>query len=210
MKREKPADLQRRWVAEGRKNDLGLWWMARDVRQSLGPRASEDDVRARTLDLLRPLLDAGELRAAGLLPGGKFAEWKGSVEEQLHRIDSDWRALERKPSLGDVVWFIAGARPAGSGARTSGWRILVLSLLCGVVTSVAIFLAEVYAPNSHLKAAVLDALARPGAIILAAVSARWPHTGPGVPGSAQAVLALNFVVYSIAWLAALLVFRPRR
>lgn len=213
MKRGKLTDLQRQWVKDGRGNDLGLWWMARDVRQKLGPRASEDDVRARTLDLLEPLLEAGEFRAASLLPGGRFAEWKGNVEEQLHRIDSDWRGLGRQPSLGDVVWFIGGARAAGGGSRgtrISGWRMVGWSLLCGVVTSVAIFLAEVYVPSSHLKSSVLGALAVPGAIILRAVLPEGPQPGRGVPYWGYAVLVSNLLVYSGAWLAALLMLRWRR
>ncbi len=202
MKRQKFEDLQRLWAVEARRSDLSLWWMARDVRQKLGPRASEDDVRARTLDLLKPLLDAGELRAAGLLPDGKFAEWKGSIEDQLHRIDADWRGLGRQPALGEIVWFI---RARGAGGA-SGWRILGYSLLCGAVTSAATGPARMYLPKSRLADSLLDALARPGPVILSAMlgqrGSRW-YWG-------YAALAVSFMVYSCVWLAFLLLFRPRR
>ncbi len=206
MKKQKSADLQRQWAAEARRADLGLWWMARDVRQKLGPRASEDDVRTRTLDLLRPLLDAGELRTAALLPDGKFAEWKGSVEDQLHRIDTGWRGLGRQPALGEIVWFIGAARWRSPGR--SGWRLLAYSVLCGAAMSAAIGPARPYLPKSHLVDSVIDALGRPGAIILSALPGQ--SIGGGAWAWGHAVLALNFLVYSGAWLMALLLLRPSR
>lgn len=208
MKRKSLADLQRQWAVEARSADLSLWWMSRDVRQKLGPRASEEDIRARTLELLRPLLDAGELQAAGLLPGGTFIEWKGAVEDQLRRIDSDWRALGRQPGIGDVVWFIRGPNAVRGGGGAA--RRVLSSLVLGAVTSVAIRLAEAYGPNTHLARSILDALVKPGAVILGAVLSGSPHAGRVVPYWGYAVGVTNFVVYSSAWLVVLLMFRSRR
>jgi len=94
-----------RWVTEGSESDLGLWWLAEDVREVLGDAATEEEVRAATLTALGPLLESGALRAVTLLDGGKFEVWSGDVAEQLARIAEGWKAVG-KPDIGDVVWFI--------------------------------------------------------------------------------------------------------
>ncbi len=101
-------NVQRGWVRDAMSSDLGLWWLAADIRE-LRPGAPEDEVRTETLRALRPLLVSGTLRAVHLLPGGAFEPWEGPAEEQLARIDAEWAALGRPPDLGDIVWFI-GAR----------------------------------------------------------------------------------------------------
>ncbi|ATB32458.1 hypothetical protein [Melittangium boletus] len=101
-------DIQRGWARDAMSSDLGLWWLAADIRE-WRPGATEDEVRLETLSALRPLLTSGALRAVHLLPGGAFAPWEGTAEEQLARMDAEWAALGRRPDLGDIVWFI-GAR----------------------------------------------------------------------------------------------------
>jgi hypothetical protein len=98
-------DAQRRWVEACTASDVGLWWIADDVRQ-LRPEAPENEIRLKTLRALRPLLQQGSPRAANLLPGGSYQLWSGSIEEQLARIDEEWAALGRPPDIGDIVWFI--------------------------------------------------------------------------------------------------------
>lgn len=83
-----------------------MWWLADDVRELLGPEAPEAAVRERTLELVEPLLQSGQLRAVDLLPEGRFLEWGGEVREQLVRISEAWNHLERRPRIGDVVTFI--------------------------------------------------------------------------------------------------------
>lgn len=99
---------RRQWVEACASSDVGLWWIADDVRQ-LRPGASEDEIRLETLRALHPLLKQGSLRAARLLPGGSYQLWEGSVEEQLARMEAEWAALGRPPGIGDIVWLI-GAR----------------------------------------------------------------------------------------------------
>jgi hypothetical protein len=70
-------------------------------------------VRRTTLEALRPLLASGQLRAVELLDGGKFERWPGNVEQQLARIEVEWRAVG-KPDIGDVVWFIGDRVSAGT------------------------------------------------------------------------------------------------
>ena len=97
--------IRKRWVREGSESDLGLWWLADDLREVLGPDATEEEVRATTLEALRPLLESGKLRAVTLLEGGTFEVWTGDVDQQLANIAEGWRAVG-KPDIGDVVWFI--------------------------------------------------------------------------------------------------------
>lgn len=98
--------VQERWIKEAEESDLDLWWLADDVRELLGQEASEAAVRERTLELVKPLLQSGQLRAVDLLPEGRFREWGGEVTEQLARISESWNHLERRPRIGDIVTFI--------------------------------------------------------------------------------------------------------
>jgi hypothetical protein len=97
--------IRKRWVTEGWESDLGLWWLADDLREVFGDEATEEEVRTATLEALRPLLESGKLRAVTLLEGGKFEAWIGDVDQQLARIGEGWRAVG-KPDIGDIVWFI--------------------------------------------------------------------------------------------------------
>ncbi len=97
--------IRKRWVTEGSESDLGLWWLADDLREVLGDEVTEEEVRAATLEALRPLLESGRLRAVRLLEGGKFEVWTGDIDQQLASIAEGWRAVG-KPDVGDVVWFI--------------------------------------------------------------------------------------------------------
>ncbi|MGH7966584.1 MAG: hypothetical protein ACRERD_32940 [Candidatus Binatia bacterium] len=106
MTSRKIKRLQRKWIAEGAESDLGLWWPADDVRDQLGPMATEEEVRRETLAALTPLLRSGQLRAVDLEHGGGYTEWLGSPDSHLERINTEWQALGRPPTIGDIVWFI--------------------------------------------------------------------------------------------------------
>jgi hypothetical protein len=108
---EELEDARARWAKAAADSDIGLWWIADDIRQ-LQPGASEEEVRRETLRALRPLLSQGLLRAVNLLPGGTYQAWDGSVDGQLARIELEWARLGRPPDIGDVVWFIGPERRA--------------------------------------------------------------------------------------------------
>ena len=97
--------IRERWVQEGSESDMGLWWLAEDLREVLGDTATEEEVRDATLTALRPMLESGTLRAVNLLDGGAFEAWSGDVDQQLARIVEGWKAVGT-PDIGDVVWFI--------------------------------------------------------------------------------------------------------
>jgi hypothetical protein len=106
MNCDRIQETKRRWALEASSSDLGLWWIADDVRELAGDNVDECGVREQTLELLRPLLQNATLQAVDLLPGGRFRPWVGDVDAQLSRIDTEWRALGCQPNLGDIVWFI--------------------------------------------------------------------------------------------------------
>jgi hypothetical protein len=80
--------------------------------RELMPDAPEEDIRRESLAALRPLLTSGAIRAATPLPDGEFELWEGSTDEQLSRIDLEWRRLGRQPTIGDIVWLV-GPRRSG-------------------------------------------------------------------------------------------------
>jgi len=103
------SELPAAWTAAGVDSDLGLWWLADDVREAMGDGATESDVRATTLRLLRPLLEARVLTAVDFHEGGRFTPRLGNAAAQLERILREWRALPCSPT--------ASATSSGSSAR---------------------------------------------------------------------------------------------
>ena len=111
MDSRKLEELTAEWVNEANESDLGLWWLADDLRDAIGPSASEEAICSTCIELLRPLLASGQLRAVDLLEGGKIEVWPPDTESSLERIRREWLKLGRKPTLGDVVWFIGTRKP---------------------------------------------------------------------------------------------------
>jgi hypothetical protein len=106
MEKGKREALVDRWERECDTSDVGLWWIADDVREALPGDSSEEDVRREALAFIRDLLSRTSVRASDVLPGGEFVPWSGSIGEQLDRIEAAWANLGRQPNIGDVVWFI--------------------------------------------------------------------------------------------------------
>jgi len=117
MKQKELSELQHEWVRSAQESDLGLWWLAADVREELGPSATDEIVRRRALELLEPLLRIGALEAVDLLPGGRFVRWEGEVSSQVEKIDKAWRSIRRDPKIGEIV-FLSG-REGRRGSRES-------------------------------------------------------------------------------------------
>ena len=96
--------IRAQWLEEASESELGLWWLADDLREVLGDSATEDEVRAATLEAVKPLLESGKLLAVDFLKGGITKPWSGEIDQQLERIAEDWKSVG-KPEIGDVVWF---------------------------------------------------------------------------------------------------------
>ncbi|WP_413557962.1 hypothetical protein [Bdellovibrio sp. HCB209] len=83
-------------------DDVGLWevWVLANQLYQGGPEVK----KAAILEVIRELLDEKSM-IAGEIHDGVIKKWKGTSEEIIERIDSEWRKLNRDPDLGDVVWF---------------------------------------------------------------------------------------------------------
>ena len=107
-RRMKEADfesIREQWALIAAESDMGLWWLANDLRDALGDEPTEAEVRAATLEAVKPLLKSGQLRAVTMFEGGTFKVWPGTVKQQLSRIRAEWE-LVGTPTIGDVVWFV--------------------------------------------------------------------------------------------------------
>lgn len=64
-------------------------------------------IRAKTLSLVRDLLNTKRIMAGELADGGRNIEpWPISVEAVVGRIDREWKALGKEPDMrNDIVWF---------------------------------------------------------------------------------------------------------
>lgn len=103
---------------------MGLWWLAEDVRDLLGPDQAEEHVASETLRAPEPLLEARAMMPCDLRGPGYFVPWVGSPEEHAGRILDAWKKLD-EPDIGDIVWFVRGdaglARPrARRGSVSEG------------------------------------------------------------------------------------------
>jgi len=97
--------IRKVWVTEASGSELGLWWLADDLREILDDKATEEEVRIATLRALKPLLGSGQLQATTSFEVGKFQRWSGDVDQQIHRIEEEWKTIGI-PGIGDIVWFI--------------------------------------------------------------------------------------------------------
>jgi hypothetical protein len=93
------------FLAEAREDWIGLWAIVGAVRDRLD-LTSNAEVKARTLDVIRGLIDQG------LWPGNfgtdkKFHEWtEPDAAACLARIDSEWDVTKGDPvALDAICWF---------------------------------------------------------------------------------------------------------
>ena len=75
------------------------------------------------------------------------------------------------------------------------------ALLFGILTWLVVAVGKTYLPDSSSKSTLADGLALPGALIASVYYGEGAHTGGGAPAWGFAVAALNFLVYSLFWLA---------
>jgi hypothetical protein len=97
-------------VEEGREDFVGLWEVIRYVREDL---EVEDDAEVRrvTLGLAEEMLKRhGMLAGVPSRDWGDFLAWDLPPDQVIRRIEAEWLALGRDPSLWEVVWFIAPER----------------------------------------------------------------------------------------------------
>jgi len=97
------SEIQQAVLVEGLDDWVGLWTVAREVREG-GGRASEV-VRQQVVDLIRQLNEAGYVRVGHPTSEGTFRAWKLSPAEAAERIGEEWSALGRDPDIGEICWL---------------------------------------------------------------------------------------------------------
>src|SRR5262245_19733937 len=91
------------FAQEARNDTVGFWRIVNAVRDEVGER-SEAGVRAASLEVVEGLLNSG-LEVVDYYEGRGWAKWPEQDRAILARIEQEWNALGRDPSLGDICWF---------------------------------------------------------------------------------------------------------
>jgi hypothetical protein len=96
-------------LSEAAHDYVGLWAISDAVRWDLGP-SSNVEVKARTLDLVRILLDHGLLPGAYLKTG--FHYWdERDPASIIARIDKEWNPADGDPPLPHPICWFTMKRP---------------------------------------------------------------------------------------------------
>jgi hypothetical protein len=93
------------YVREAVSDYVGLWQICIRVRNDFKIE-DKDQIRHITLNIIEEMLDRG-LEAVNLASAGSGRlPWADQDHHSvINRISSEWRALGREPSVGDIVWF---------------------------------------------------------------------------------------------------------
>jgi hypothetical protein len=92
------------WVLDELEEDhVGLWGVIDEIRRTL---SAEDPERLRqeVLALAQAVLAQPDVRV-GVYHGDEFRLWSETGSEAVSRIDREWRALGRDPSINEIGWF---------------------------------------------------------------------------------------------------------
>ena len=76
------------------------------VAKFTGHARTEDEIRSLSLELIRKVVRQG-LMEIGDLPdkSRRLALWPMTPQECLDRVEREWKALGRNPSLGEICWL---------------------------------------------------------------------------------------------------------
>jgi hypothetical protein len=92
-------------LVECEDDHVGLWEVINAVEFDLGVH-DPSKLRAASLEIVRSLLDHPGIEAGFPTPDGRhFTPWKMSHNNIIKRIEQEWDALGRLPTIGDIVWF---------------------------------------------------------------------------------------------------------
>jgi hypothetical protein len=92
------------FLEEAAHDYIGLWAIAPTVRRNLG-LSSNENVKARTIDVVRVLLDHGLFPGDYLKSGFRFWD-EPDTAACLARIDREWDVAKGDPNLAEsICWF---------------------------------------------------------------------------------------------------------
>ncbi len=99
------VDLRTHLLAECKEDEVGLWYIIKNVRRDLKLKDAAE-VRRITLELIKELLESGNVQAGYYAPDESgFEPWSIPVDEIIRRINEAWNKLGREPNIGDIVIF---------------------------------------------------------------------------------------------------------
>lgn len=96
-------DIADEFLKEAGHDYIGLWLIAGAVRGDL-ILPSNEDVKARTLDVVRILMDHGLWPGDYLKSGFQFWD-EPNAEAAIARIDREWDPKQGDPPLSGFTWF---------------------------------------------------------------------------------------------------------
>lgn len=93
------------FLKEAAGDDVGLWAISGAVRWDLG-LSDNAEVKARSLDVVRILLDHGLVAGDFDYPNSKLYPWNDDAEATIARIDREWDPAKGDPTLPEsICWF---------------------------------------------------------------------------------------------------------
>ena len=112
------SEIQREILVEGVDDYFGLWEVVWILRRK-HPNWTNRQIRERSLEVLRPLLESAYIVAGQLGESGSYSKWQLGPVESLARIDHEWRKLGRDPNMAQICWF-SNTEKGDEAARASG------------------------------------------------------------------------------------------
>ena len=87
---------------------VGLWALAWEFRNADSKRDALE-IRQKTIQLIKELLNDNLIKVGNFNVNEErfFEVWELSPTEIIKRIENEWDALGREPSIGEIVWFTA-------------------------------------------------------------------------------------------------------
>ena len=87
----------------------GLWLFVKVISRNLDIDEFDDLpewIQPKVLDTIRSMLQL-KLIEAGTIQKKKFVPFTNTVDEIITYIENEWNLLPRRPTLGDVCWFVS-------------------------------------------------------------------------------------------------------
>lgn len=92
------------FIVEAKQDNIGLWRVVNAVQHETG-EVDSSGVRSDSLRVIEGLLNHG-LEVMDYYQGRGWEKWPEKDRHSiLARIEREWIALGRDPSLGDICWF---------------------------------------------------------------------------------------------------------
>ncbi len=110
--------IKRGIVRECEEDHVGLWSIVRDVEEAY-PSKDLAAVRRATLKILYDLLVRRQVSAGYPTETGKFRSLRLPPAGLIARIEAEWPA-DRRPAMGESVWFTKPRAPARKGTAIRG------------------------------------------------------------------------------------------